>query len=162
MGNREIGIQYGGHKVDYTKPYVLRFGGTDSERRQIEVKSTVWETLGSFNGIGGGGHHHVDIKEEDNYILLRDNTSNKLWWSQPWGWYDDEELRSLLKGRSDFNTELFTKKDVVKWAVEVLRTWGVLGDKRYKIVWVLDNDDPNANPELSKLMRRRMLDEGML
>ena len=150
----KAGSRFGGELSEYPKPWRLQYGEVWSERRPIKIYSNVYPVYGY--SIGGNGHHHVDIKEEDNAIWNVENGEGS--WGRPWRWDEDSEMRETLKGRWDINPDLYTKKDVVKWAVGVLREWGVLGDKNYKIEWDLDDDDPNARPEVGESLRKRALE----
>ena len=119
-------------------------------RREVKVYSHVW-----LYGQGGNGHQHVDIKEEDNMVW--DRRENE-WCIPIWTKAESpcwEEYCHLIKGRMKLNTDFIKTKDVVKWAVSVLREWGVLGNKRYKIVWDLDEEDPLAVEILARQMRKR-------
>jgi hypothetical protein len=147
------GQRFGGELSEYPKPWRLLFGEAWSEPREIKVYSHVWPVFGV--SLGANGHHHVDIREEDNLIWVEEN--GKGIWGRPWKWDEDKEMRAALKGRWDFNSDLISKREVVKWAVGVLREWGVLRNKNYKIVWDLDEDDPDAVAETATdAMRRRL------
>lgn len=147
------GMRYGGELSEYPKPWKLQYGEAWSDRRPIKIHSHVWG-IGGYS-LGGNGHHHADINEEDNSIWVEDDGGGC--WGRPWRWNEDKEFRQALKGRWDSNVDLVHKKDVVKWAISVLREWGVLGDKEYKITWDLDEDDPLANVILAEEMRKRAL-----
>jgi hypothetical protein len=64
-----------------------------------------------------------------------------------------------LKGRRDFNDDFTRKRDVIKWAVDILKEWGVIGNKTYKIDWDLCDDDPMTTQKdetVSDLIRKRI------
>lgn len=156
----------GGELKDVPKPWKFYFDDT-THIRHIEIKSIVFTVHGY--AIGANGHHHCDIREEDNMvwdISLLNNSyqSNKEdLWRKPGlnlnhFTHEDFELQhKYIDGRKAMNTNLFTKRDVVKWAVSILREWDVLKNKRYKITWDLDEDDPYANPGLARFMRKRAM-----
>ena len=150
MDYNTVGHRYGGKLSEYPKPWILKFGRPESEQREVKIYSNVWGVMQL-----GNGHHHATITEEDNLILTQDG--EKLMWGQPWGWQDAKEMYDTLKGRTADNSDLIRKKDVVKWACEILTEWGVIKNKQYKIRWDLCDDDPMAKPEtVTERLRRRI------
>lgn len=147
------GMRYGGELSEFPEPWKLQYGEIWSEPRPIKIYSHVFGTSGY--SLGGNGHHHVDIKEEDNSIWIEAEGC----WGKPWRWNEHREMLRTIKGRYDINTDLFRKKDVVKWAISILKEWGVLGNKKYKITWDLDDDDPLANIILAREMRKRAIEQ---
>lgn len=147
----EAGHRYGGHLSEYPKPWQLKYGEVWSEPRELKVHSHVWGTSGY--SLGGNGHHHAEIREDDNLIWV--DEGDRGLWGQPWGWKENPEMHQVLKGRYEINVDFIRKKDVIRWAVSILKEWRVLGNKQYKITWDLDDDDPLADVILAREMRKR-------
>lgn len=150
------GEHYGGQLSEYPKPWILKFGRPESERREVKIYSNVW----GMRELGNG-HHHATIEEEGNLILTKNDDDKTYSWGRPWRWDEDDEMRSALQGRKEFNDDFIRKKDVVKWAITILREWVVIGNKSYKIVWDLCDDDPMAleikkEETVSDLLRKRI------
>jgi hypothetical protein len=147
-----LGSRSGGELSEYLKPWILEYGRKESKPRSVKIYSNVW-------GVAqlGNGHHHADITEENNSILIKDKEG--LWWGRPWRWDEDEEMTNALRGRSERNDDFIYKKDVVKWAVGLLKEWGVLGNKQYKIQWDLCDDDPYASQSVADEMRNNLFKE---
>jgi len=148
------GERYGGKLSEHPKPWILKFGRKDSERRQVKIHSNVWGIMEL-----GNGHHHVTIEEEGNLILCKNDDGKTYLWGKPWHWEDDTEMYQSLKGRRDFNDDFTRKRDVIKWAVDILKEWGVIGNKTYKIDWDLCDDDPMTTQKdetVSDLIRKRI------
>jgi hypothetical protein len=147
---------HGGKPSEFKPPYILKYGRPDSEPRTIKVSSTVYP-LGGV-AIGGSGHHHVDIREEENYILREDD--GKIVWARPWDdWENDPYgILYILQGRNSLSYQFTSKDDVVIWANAVLANWGALDNPKYKIVWELDDDDPNADSMMANYLRKRKKD----
>ncbi len=126
--------------------------------RGIRIRSHVWPINGP--SLGANGHHHCDIDEEDNRIWCWDSFAKHRLWGLPWTknlpWESAlaAELRAL-EGRHATNSDFVRKRDVVEWAVGVLREWGVIGSKGYRVRWDLGDDDPLATQELADVMRKR-------
>ena len=161
----------GGDLCNVPKPWKFYFFDANPRPREIKIKSHVYGVYGY--SLGGNGHHHCDIDEEDNMVwdisLLDDPfTSNKNdLWRQPWRWPSDKNMKNhelvelhktLVQGRRESNNDFVTKKKVIKWAVGILKEWGVLKNPNYKVTWDLDDDDPSANEERGRLMRKRAMD----
>lgn len=155
----------GGKLSNVPKPWKFYFFDANQRPRQIEITSRVWRRFGF--AIGANGHHHCDIKEENNMVwdvtLLNDpyqSNKNDLWRmtgvsSNNFSSSEYNLHKTYIAGRSTTNIDFIRKKDVVKWAVGVLQSWGVLKDKRYKIIWDLDDDDSYADETLAREMRKR-------
>jgi hypothetical protein len=149
---------YGGSLLEVPRPWKFYFFEANEHPREITIRSIVFPTYGP--SIGAGGHHHCDIDEEDNMVWdSRENEWRKTVVSLTDFSHEEYTLHSEhIKGRDAMNVDLVRKCDVVKWAVGVLQEWGVLKNPNYKIRWDLDDDDPYADQERGRLMRKRAME----